>query len=151
MGRFEINSRKTVVFRGRRKPRLTPLIHDTWDGLPPESRIEAASRRSPFVFRAHVLLLIDLLEEEPDDCVRFAIADTLGNLGSRAQKVGVIDAERVIPGWKANGNPFVVREHFTRSEFASEIVDRLDRLSVADVGTETMMPLASLLWKGLGE
>src|ERR1700680_730705 len=56
--------------------RLTPLIYDTWDGLPPESRIEAASRRSPFVFRAHVLLLIDLLEVEPDDCVRFAIADT---------------------------------------------------------------------------
>ena len=53
--------------------RLTPLIHDTWDCLPPESRIEAASRRSPFVFQAHVLLLIDLLEEEPDDCVRFAI------------------------------------------------------------------------------
>ena|SRR5271165_2147788 len=133
MGRFEINSRKTVVFRGRRKPRLTPLIHDTWDGLPPESRIEAASRRSPFVFRAHVLLLIDLLEEEPDDCVRFAIADTLGKLASRAQKVGVIDAERVIPGWKANGNPFVVREHFYRREFAS------------------VMPLACLLWKGLGE
>ena len=74
--------------------RLTPLIHDTWDGLPPESRIEAASRRSPFVFRAHVLLLIDLLEEEPDYCVCFAIADTLGKLASRAQKVGVIDAER---------------------------------------------------------
>ena len=52
--------------------RLTPLIHETWDCLPPESRIEAASRRSPFVFRAHVLLLIDLLEEEPDDCVRSA-------------------------------------------------------------------------------
>jgi hypothetical protein len=108
--------------------RITPLIHETWDCLPPESRIEAASRRSPFVFRAHVLLLIDLLEEEPDDCVRSAITDTLGKLASRAQKVGVIDAERVIPGWKANGNPFIVREHFTRGEFASEVVDRLDRL-----------------------
>ena len=91
--------------------RLTPLIYDTWDGLPPESRIEAASRRSPFVFRAHVLLLIDLLEEEPDDCVRSAITETLVTLAVRAQEVGVIDAERVIPGWKANGNPFVVREH----------------------------------------
>jgi hypothetical protein len=38
--------------------RLTLLIHETWDCLPPESRIEAASRRSPFVFRAHFLLLI---------------------------------------------------------------------------------------------
>jgi hypothetical protein len=131
--------------------RLTPLIHDTWDCLPPESRIEAASRRSPFVFRAHVLLLIDLLEEEPDDCVRSAIADTLGKLASRAQKVGVIDAERVIPGWKADGNPFVVREHFSRGEFASEIVDRLDYLCVTEAVTEKAMPLACLLWKGLGE
>ena len=31
---------------------------------------------------------------EPDYCVCFAIADTLGKLASRAQKVGVIDAER---------------------------------------------------------
>ena len=122
-----------------------------WDSLPPESRIEAASRRSPFVFRAHVLLLIDLLEDEPDDCVRFAIADTLGKLASRAQKVGVIDAERVIPGWKANGNPFVVREHFSRGEFASEIVDRLDDLCVTEAVTEKVIPLACLLWKGLGE
>jgi hypothetical protein len=122
-----------------------------WDSLPPESRIEAASRRSPFVFRGHVLLLIDLLEEEPDDCVRFAIADTLGKLASRAQKVGVIDSERVIPGWKANGNPFVVREHFSRGEFASEIVDRLDDLCVTEAVTEKVIPLACLLWKGLGE
>jgi hypothetical protein len=131
--------------------RLTPLIHDTWDCLPPESRIEAASRRSPFVFRAQVLLLIDLLEEESDDCVRSAIADTLEKLASRAQKVGVIDAERVIPGWKANGNPFVVREHFSRGEFASEIVDRLDYLCVTEAVTEKVLPLACLLWKGLGE
>ena len=131
--------------------RLTPLIHETWDCLPRESRIEAASRRSPFVFRAHVLLLIDFLEEEPDDWVISAIADTLGKLASRAQKVGVIDAERVIPGWKANGNPFVVREHFSRSEFASEIVDRLDRLCETESGNEKVMPLVSLLWKGFGE
>ena len=131
--------------------RLTPLIHDTWDGLPPESRIEAASRRSPFVFQAHVLLLIDLLEEEPDDCVRFAIADTLGKLAIRAQEVGVIDAERIIPGWKADGSPFVTREHFSRDEFAPEIVDRLDHLCVAEAVTEKVMPLACLLWKGLGE
>jgi hypothetical protein len=50
----------------------------------------------------------------------------LGKLAPRAQKVDVIDAERVIPGWKANGNPFVVREHFSRGEFASEIVDVLN-------------------------
>jgi len=131
--------------------RLTPLIHETWDGLPPESRIEAVSRRSPFVFRAHVLLLIDLLEEEPDDCVRFAIADALGKLASRAQKVGVIDAERVIPGWRANGNPFVIREQFSRGEFASEIVDRLEYLCVTEAVTVKVMPLACLLWKGLGE
>jgi len=56
--------------------RLTPLIHDTWDGLPPEFRIEAASRRSPFVFRAHALLLIDLLEQEADHCVCSAITHT---------------------------------------------------------------------------
>ncbi len=131
--------------------RLTPLIHETWDRLPPESRIEAASRRSPLVFRAHVSLLIDLLEEEPDDCVRFAIADALGKLASRAQEVGVIDAERIIPGWKAHGNPFVFREHFSRDEFAPEIVDRLDYLCVTEVVTEKVMPLACLLWKGLGE
>ena len=131
--------------------RLTPLIRETWHRLPAESRVEAASRRSPFVFRAHVLLLIDLLDEETDGCVRSAIAETLGKLASRAQKVGVLDAERVIPGWKASGNPFVVREHFTRGEFASEIVDRLDRLCVAEVGTEKMLPLSCLLWKGFGE
>jgi hypothetical protein len=77
--------------------------------------------------------------------------NTLGKLASRAQKVGVIDAERVIPGWKANGNPFVLREHFSRGEFASEIVDRLDYLCVTEVVTEKVMPLACLLWKGLGE
>jgi hypothetical protein len=97
------------------------------------------------------LLLIDLLEDEPDDCVRFAIADTLGKLASRAQIVGVIDAERVIPGWKAKGNPFVVREHFSRGEFASEIVDRLDRLCESESGNQKVMPLVSLLWKGFGE
>ena len=75
----------------------------------------------------------------------------LGKLASRAQKVGVIDAERVIPGWKANGNPFVVREYFSRGEFASEIVDRLDYLCVTEAVTEKAMPLACLLWKGLGE
>ena len=74
------------------------------------------------------MLLIDLLEEEPDDCVRSAIADTLGKLAVRTEEVGVIDAERIIPGWKADGNPFVIREHFSRGEFASEIVDRLDYL-----------------------
>ena len=97
------------------------------------------------------MLLIDLLEEEPDDCVRFAIADTLGKLAVRAQEAGVIDAERVIPGWKANGNPFVVREHFSRGEFASEIVDRLDNLCATEAVTEKVMPFACLLWKGLGE
>ena len=54
----------------------------------------------------------------------------------------------VIPGWKANGNPFVVREHFSRSEFASEIVDRL--VCESETGTEKVMPLV-VLWKGLGE
>ena len=83
--------------------------------------------------------------------LRCRIADTLGKLASRAQKVGVIDAERVIPSWKANGNPFVVREHFSRGEFASEIVDRLDYLCVTEAVTEKVMPLACLLWKGLGE
>jgi hypothetical protein len=107
---------------------------------------------NPERFRqTHVLLLIDLLEEEPDDCVRFAIADTLGKLASRAQEVGVIDAERIIPGWKADGNPFVIREHFSRDEFAPEIVDRLDYLCVTEAVTEKVMPLACLLWKGLGE
>ena len=78
-------------------------------------------------------------------------ADTLGKLASRARKVGVIDAERVIPGWKANGNPFVGREHFSRGEFASEIVDRLEYLCVTETVTEKVMPIACLLWKGLGE
>jgi hypothetical protein len=95
------------------------------------------------------LLLIDLFEEEPDNCVRFAIADTLGKLASKAQKVGVIDSERIIPGWKADGNPFVVREHFSRGEFASEIVDRLDYLCVTEAVTEKVMALACLPWKGL--
>ena len=86
-----------------------------------------------------------------DKQIELAIADTLGKLASRAQKVGVIDAERVIPGWKANGNPFVVREHFSRGEFASEIVDRLEYLCVTEAVTEKVTPLACLLWKGLGE
>jgi hypothetical protein len=45
----------------------------------------------------------------------------------------------------------VVREHFSRGEFASEIVDRLDYLCVTEAVTEKVMPLACLLWKGLGE
>ena len=131
--------------------RLTPLIRETWDCLPAESRIEAASRRSPFVFRAQVLLLIDLLEEETDDCVYRAIAGTLGNLALKAQKCGVLDAERVFPAWRAIGDPLVVREHFSRAEFASEIVDQVDHLRESEPGAEKLMPLVSLLWKGFGE
>jgi hypothetical protein len=87
------------------------------------------------------LLLIDLLEEEPDDCVRSAITETLGKLAVRAQEVGVIDAERVIPGWKADGNPFVIREHFSGDEFAPEVVDRLEHLCETEGGTEILVPL----------
>src|SRR5258707_947117 len=43
------------------------------------------------------------------------------------------------------------REHFSRGEFASEIVDRLDYLCVTEAVTEKVMPLACLLSKGLGE
>jgi len=74
----------------------------------------------------------------------------LGKLASRAQKVGVIDAERVIPGWKANGNPFVIREHFSRDEFAPEVVDRLEYLCETEGGTEKLVPLV-VLWAGLEE
>ena len=45
----------------------------------------------------------------------------------------------------------MVREHFSRGEFASEIVDRLDDLCVTEVVTAKVMPLECLLWKGLGE
>ncbi len=96
------------------------------------------------------MLLIDLLEEEPDDSVRFAIADTLGKLAVRAQEVGLNDAERVIPGWKADGNPFMIREHFPRDEFAPEVVDRLEYLCEIEGGTEKLVPLV-VLWKGLRE
>jgi hypothetical protein len=131
--------------------RLPPLIYDAWNELPPESRIEAASRRLPFVFRAQVLLLIDLLQQEADDCVYRAIAGTLGNLALKAQKRGVFDAERVFPAWRASGDPLVVREQFSRAEFASEIVDQLDHLRETEPGAEKLMPLVSLLWKGFGE
>ena len=96
------------------------------------------------------MLLIDLLEEEPDDCVRSAIADTLGKLAVRAQEVGVIDAERIIPGWKADGNPFVIREHFSRDEFTPEDVDRLEYLCETEGGTDKLVPLV-VRWKGLRE
>ena len=131
--------------------RLTPLIYDTCNELPPESRIEAASRRSPFVFRAQVLLLIDLLEQEVNACVYQATAGALGNLALKAQKCGVLDAERVFPAWRATGDQLMVREHFSRVEFASEIVDRLDHLCEAETGAEKVMPLVSLLWRGFGE
>jgi hypothetical protein len=131
--------------------RLAPLICDAWNDLPPESRTEAVFRRSPFVFRAQVLLLIDLLEQEVNECVYQATAGALGNLALKAQKCGVIDAERVFPAWRASGHPFVLREHFSRVEFASEIVDRLDHLCEAQPGAERVMPLVSLLWKGFGE
>ena len=131
--------------------RLAPLICDVWNELPPESRTEAALRRSPFVFRAQVLLLIDLLEQEVNDCTYRATARALGNLALKAQKCGVIDAERVFPAWRASGDPLVVREHFSRAEFATEILDRLDQLCEAEPGGEKVMPLVGLLWKGFGE
>jgi hypothetical protein len=131
--------------------RLNPIIYDAWNELPPQSRTEAVSRRSPFVFRAQVLVLVDLLEQEINNCVCRAIASTLGNLALKAQKCGVIDAERVIPAWRANGDPLVVREHFSRAEFASEILDRLDQSCKAEPGDDKVMPLVSLLWKGFGE
>ena len=103
------------------------------------------------MLRAQVLLLIDLLEQEADDCVYRAIVRTLGNLALKAQKYGVIDAERVIPSWRAGGNPLIVREHLSRIEFAPEIVDRLEHLCEAEPGAEKVMPLMILLWKGFGE
>jgi hypothetical protein len=116
--------------------RLTPLIHDIWDGLPPESRIEAASRRSPFVFQAHVLLLIDLLEEEPD--VAFALrSQTLWESSHQEHKKS---ASSMPSGSFPVGKLTAIRSWFasifSRGEFASEIVDRLGYLCVTEAVTE---------------
>jgi len=131
--------------------RITPIIRDVWAQLPVLARAETASHRSLVVPRAHVLLLMDLLEEETDETVYGVIASTLGKLAIKAQKNGVLDLECVFPAWRSGNDPVMVREHLSREEFAPEITDRLARLAETEPGIEKILPLVCLLWRGFGQ
>jgi hypothetical protein len=131
--------------------RITPLIRDVWAQLPASARAEAVSRRSSLVSRAHVLLLVDLLEEETDEAVYDAIIGKLGNLAIKAQKNGVLDLEYVFPAWRSCDDPLLVREYLSREEFAPEIIDRLARLAETEPGNEKVLPFVCLLWRGFGQ
>jgi hypothetical protein len=131
--------------------RITPVIRDVWAQLPAVARAETASRRSLFVPRAHVLLLVELLEEETDESVYGTIAGTLRTLAITAQKDGVLDLECVFPAWRSGDDPLFVREHLSREEFAPEINDRLAGLAETEPGIEKVLPLVCLLWRGFGQ
>jgi hypothetical protein len=98
------------------------------------------------VFRAQVLLLLDLLERETDERVYGSLAVGLGDCAEQATKFGILDIERVLPAWKASNEPILIRRHLTRLEFYSEFQRRLDHLVDTEPGDPKVMPLVRLLW-----
>jgi hypothetical protein len=73
------------------------MLKDVWVQLPPPARIAAVKCEVKQVFRAQVLLLLDLLELETDERVYGALAVTLGNCAEQATKFGILDIERLLP------------------------------------------------------
>jgi hypothetical protein len=126
--------------------RVTPIIKDVWVQLPPPARIAALKCELKQVFRAQVLLLLDLLERETDEKVYGSLAVALGNCAEQATKFGILDIERVLPVWKAPDEPILIRRHLTRLEFYSEFEGHLDHLIDTEPGDPKVMPLPRLLW-----
>jgi hypothetical protein len=98
------------------------------------------------VFRAQVLILLDLLERETDERVYGALAVALGNCAEQAEKSGILDIERVLPVWKSLDQPILIRRRLCRLEFYSEFERRLDHLVDTEPGDPKVMPLVQLLW-----
>lgn len=126
--------------------RITPIIKEAWAQLPPLARIGAWKCEGKQVFRAQVLLLLDLLERETDERVYGSLAFALGNCAEQAEKSGVLDIERALPVWKAPDQPILIRRHSSRLEFYSEFERRFDHLIVTEPGDPKVMPLVRLLW-----
>jgi hypothetical protein len=126
-----------------------PIIKDVWIQLPPPARIAAVRCEVKQVFRAQVLLLLDLLERETVERVYGALAVTLGNCAEQATKFGILDIVRVLPVWKAPDEPILIRRHLSRFEFYSEFERRLDHLVDTEPGDPKVMPLVRLLWSRL--
>ena len=126
--------------------RVTPVVKDVWAQLPSVARISAASRQGQRIFSSHVLLLIDLLEQETDERVYGSLAFALGNCAEQATKFGILEIERVLPIWKAPDEPIVIRRQLSRLEFYSEFESRLDHLVDTEPGDPKVMPLVRLLW-----
>jgi hypothetical protein len=123
-----------------------PIIKDVWIQLPPPARIAAVRCEVKQVFRAQVLLLLDLLERETVERVYGALAVTLGNCAEQATKFGILDIVRVLPVWKAPDQPILIRRHLSRLEFYSEFESRLDQLVNTERGDPKVMSLVRLLW-----
>jgi hypothetical protein len=126
--------------------RVTPIIKDCWAQFPSVARIGAANRQPEHVFTAHVLLLIDLLDQETDERVYGSLAVALGNCAENAEKSGILDIERALPIWKAPNEPILIRRHSSRLEFYSEFEGLLDHLVDTEPGDPKVMPLVRLLW-----
>jgi hypothetical protein len=107
-----------------------------------------AISRSRFVFRAQVLLLVDLFEREIEERVYGALAGILGNCAEQAEKTGVFDIERVLPVWKAPDEPILIRRHLSRLEFYSEFESCLDHFVDTEPGDPKVIPWSD--YSGLG-
>jgi hypothetical protein len=113
--------------------RVTPIIKDVWVQLPPPARIAAIKCEAKQVFRAQVLLLLDLLERETDERVygflgkrqssEYSISNASCRSGNRWTSQSVSDGIR--PGWS------IVRS----------LRDGLDHLVDTEPGDPKVMPL----------
>jgi hypothetical protein len=98
------------------------------------------------VFRAQVLLLLDLLERETDGRVYGSLAVALGNCPEPRDKVRNTRYRTRLPVWKPPDEPILVRRHLIRLEFYSEFERHLDQLVDTEPGEPKIMPLVRLLW-----
>src|SRR6266446_2245616 len=91
--------------------RVTPITKEVWVQLLPPARIAAVKCELNEVFRAQVLIHLDLLERETDERVYGSLAVALGNCAKQATKFGILDFERALPVWKALNQPILIRRH----------------------------------------
>jgi hypothetical protein len=129
-----------------RDERVTAIIKDVWVQMPPPARIAVWKCEAKQVFRAQVLLLLDLLEREIDERVYGSLAVALGDCAEQAEKSGILDSERSLAVWNSLDQPILIRRRLCRLEFYSEFESRLDQLVDTEAGDPKVMPLVRFLW-----
>jgi hypothetical protein len=125
--------------------RVTAIIKDVWVQMPPPARVAVWKWEAKQVFRAQVLLLLDLLEREIDERVYGSLAVALGDCAEQAEISGILDSERSLAVWNSLDQPILIRRRLCRLEFYSEFESRLNQLVDTEPGDPKVMPLVRLL------